>query len=255
MCFTMHKNKSILVTGATSGVGLALVKQLLIEGYNVWATGRNEDVLSELQELGAKTIRADLTQIDDLDVLVRSIDDLLDIVIYSAGVGVFTYADKVTDEEVEETFLVNCIRPIQLTKKLLPFLNQESKGQLIFIGSQAGKVATPKTSVYAASKHALIGYTNALRMELKDANIRVTTIHPGPIDTPFLDGADHSGQYRHAVQGHLLSIDDVVHATIRSIGTTKREVNIPSYMGITSKLYALMPTIVERLGKSFFYKK
>lgn len=254
-CYIMKKDKTILVTGATSGVGLALVKQLLIEGYGVWATGRNVAILKELQQLGAKTIPADLARIDDVELIIQSIDSSIDIVIYSAGIGSFSYANKVTDEEVEQTFLVNITRPIQLTKRLLPFINQQGGGQLIFIGSQAGKVATPKTSVYAASKHALIGYTNALRMELKEDNITVTTIHPGPIDTPFLDQADETGQYRQSVQHHLLSIDDVVQATIRTIGKTKREVNLPSYMGFTSKLYALMPGVIERFGKRLFYKK
>ena len=70
---------------------------------------------------------------------------------------------------------------------------ERRKGHLIFLGSQAGKVATPKASIYAASKHAIIGYTNALRMEVAPFGIHVTTINPGPIDTPFLDIADETG--------------------------------------------------------------
>lgn len=250
----MPENKVILITGATSGVGLALARKLIQEGHRVWATGRKIEVLQELQQAGAKTIYADLTQREDLDQLIESIDEQLDIVIYSAGVGIFSYAKEVSDEEIEQTFTVNITRPIQLTRRLLPRISSNG-GQFIFIGSQAGKVATPKTSVYAASKHALIGYTNALRMELQASNIVVTTIHPGPIDTPFLDIADKSGRYKKSVQKHLLSIEKVVHATIRTIGTKRREVNLPAYMGFTSKLYVLMPTIVERLGKRFFHKK
>lgn len=253
--YIMQKSKTILVTGATSGVGLALAKKLLKLGHTVWATGRKKELLEELQRLGAKTVRADLVHPTEMDNLVQSIDDVLDVVIFSAGVGTFTYAKEVSDREVEQTMIVNVIRPIQLTKRLLPKFHPKKGGQFIFIGSQAGKVATPKTSVYAASKHALIGYTNALRMELTVDNIVVTTIHPGPIDTPFLEHADHTGQYRHAVKKQLLSIDKVVDATIQTIGTTKREVNLPGYMGLTSKLYAVIPTMIERLGKRFFYKK
>ena len=64
---------------------------------------------------------------------------------------------------------------------------ERKKGHLIYLGSQAGKIATPKSSIYAASKHAIMGYTNAFRMELGPFGIHVTTINPGPIDTPFLD--------------------------------------------------------------------
>ena len=91
---------------------------------------------------------------------------------------------------------VNVIAPMQLTKRLLPNMMARKSGHFIFLGSQAGKVATPKASVYAASKHAIFGYTNALRMEVAPFGIHVTTINPGPIDTPFLDLADKTGNYR-----------------------------------------------------------
>ena len=90
---------------------------------------------------------------------------------------------------------------MQLTKLLLPSMMERRSGHLIFLGSQAGKVATPKASIYAASKHAIIGYTNALRMEVAPFGIHVTTINPGPIDTPFLDLADETGTYRTRLVG------------------------------------------------------
>ena len=75
-------------------------------------------------------------------------------------------------------------------------MKHRGSGHFIFVASQAGKVATPKASVYAASKHAIIGFANAIRMELKEFGVSVTTINPGPIDTPFLDLADQTGNYR-----------------------------------------------------------
>ena len=150
---------------------------------------------------------------------------------------------------------VNVQAPMLLTKYIAENMKKQNYGQLIYIGSQAGKVATPKASVYAATKHAIIGYTNALRMELAPYHIGVTVIHPGPIDTPFIDHADQTATYKQAMKHVLLDPEKVADATIQSIGKNTREVNLPGYMGISSKLYALAPSIIEKLGKRFFNKK
>ncbi len=251
----MKKHKNILITGATSGVGFSLTKRLLSEGHHIWATGRSTEVLAILKQAGAHIIMADLSKQADVERLFTEMSISPDIVVFSAGVGTFEYAFETNREAVRMTMETNVIAPIEITKRLLPEMMRTKSGHLVYLGSQAGKVATPKTSVYAASKHALIGYTDALRMEVAPYNIHVSTINPGPIDTPFLDLADQSGNYRTSLKKHLLSIDVVVDAIIKVIEKPKREVNLPWYMGITSKLHALAPSLVERLGRSFFMKK
>lgn len=250
----MSKGKKILITGATSGVGYALAKRLLVENYEVWALGRNLEVLNELKMEGAWVFPVDLTNTEEVEVFLQMVD-VPDVVVHSAGVGYFSHTYSATDEEIEQTMAVNVIAPMKLTKRLLPRMIEKNDGQFIFIGSQAGKVATPKASIYAASKHALIGYINALRMELSIFNIQVTAIHPGPIDTPFLDLADQTGSYRTSVGRHLLSVDEVVDAIMKAMEKPVREINLPWYMGITSKFYAVMPVVIERIGHSFFHKK
>ena len=250
----MSKRKSVLVTGATSGVGYKLAKQLLLEGYNVWATGRAPKVLWQLQNEGAQTIQADLVVKEEIDQLMTKIGSP-DIVIFSAGIGTFDYAHETSDVAIQGMMAVNVMAPMQLTKQLLPSMIERQSGHLIYLGSQAGKVATPKASVYAASKHAIVGYTNALRMEVAPFGIYVTTINPGPIDTPFLDVADVTGGYRTSLGKHLLTVEEVVDAVMKTIEKPVREVNLPWYMGITSKLHAVAPTFVERLGRKYFMKK
>ena len=250
----MKKHKSFFITGATSGVGYALTKCLLKEGHDVWATGRAPDVLRELKNEGAHTIPADLSENEGIDFVMKQIGSP-DVVIFSAGVGTFEYAHEASGEAIRGVMDVNVIAPMQLTKRLLPDMMARQSGHLIYLGSQAGKVATPKASVYAASKHAILGYANALRMEVAPFGIHVTTINPGPIDTPFLDLADETGNYRTSLKKHLLSVDTVVKAINQAIEKPAREVNLPWYMGITSKLHAIAPTLVERLGRNFFLKK
>jgi len=250
----MNKRKSIVITGATSGVGYALTKRLLAEGHEVWATGRALTVLEELQREGAHTIAADLSEKEDVEQLMAKIDSP-DVVIFSAGVGSFDFAHETSDEAIQGMMTVNVIAPMQLTKLLLPRMIERRSGHLIYLGSQAGKVATPKASVYAASKHAIIGYTNALRMEVAPFDIHVTTINPGPIDTQFLDLADETGTYRTSLGRHLLTVETVVDAVIKTVGRPVRDVNLPWYMGFTSKLHAVAPSLIERLGRKYFMKK
>lgn len=252
--FILKKYKSIFIIGATSGVGLALAKRLLNEGYDVSATGRSPEVLAELKAEGATVIAADLTKENDVSKLTAQIGNP-DVVVFSAGVGTFGLAHELSDTEIRNMMDVNVLAPIELTKHFVPGMIERESGHFIYLGSQAGKVAAPKTSVYAATKHAIIGYTNALRMELAPFGIHVTTINPGPIDTPFLDLADETGNYRISLKKYLLTVDVVVEAIVRTIDKPVREVNLPWYMGITSKLYAVAPGFVERLGRNFFMKK
>ncbi len=250
----MPKRKSVFITGATSGVGYALAKKLLNEGYEVWATGRSVEALEQLQTEGARTIVADLTQTESLDMLIDQIGTP-DVVIVSAGVGTFGLAHELSDETIRNMMDVNVLAPMELTKRLLPNMIERKSGHFIYLGSQAGKVATPKASVYAASKHAILGYADAVRMEVAPFGIHITTINPGPIDTPFLDLADATGSYRTSLKKHLLAVDTVVDAVIQVMERPVREVDLPWYMGITSKLHALFPAFVERVGKQFFLKK
>lgn len=252
----MNKRKTVLVTGATSGVGYSVAIRLLANTsqYTVYVTGRAQDKLKELQHKGAITVQADLTKPEEVEHLLTKITPP-DIVIFSAGVGMFEAAHLLPDEAIRSMMDTNVIAPIELTKRLLPPMMEQRSGHLIYIGSQAGKVATPKASVYAASKHALIGYTNALRMEVADYGIQVSVIHPGPIDTPFIDVADTTGNYRTSLGRYLLQVDKVADVILQTIEKPTREVNLPGIMGVTSKLYALAPALVEKLGRKYFMKK
>ncbi|WP_432355420.1 SDR family NAD(P)-dependent oxidoreductase [Sporosarcina sp. A2] len=250
----MNKRKVILITGATSGVGYQTAIRLLSEGHRVQVTGRSVEALAELEKLGAEPMAIDLTSAGAADCLVEKIT-MPDIIIFSAGVASFELAHETDDEQLDQMFSVNVMAPIQLTQRFLPFWMKRKSGHFLYIGSQAGKVATPKAAVYASTKHALIGYTDALRMEVSSYGIEVSVIHPGPIDTAFLDKADSSGTYRESVGKHLLTVEQVTAAVITLVHSPKRQVDLPRVMGITSKLHSLAPSLVERIGRKYFMKK
>ncbi|KGR85071.1 SDR family NAD(P)-dependent oxidoreductase [Lysinibacillus odysseyi] len=246
--------KTVFVTGATSGVGLKITEICIKKGYTVYATGRNESALKTLSNMGAHVIQADLRRLEDMERVVSELPDI-DVAILNAGLGIFANVHELTDEEVDTMIDVNVKAPIYLTKRIAPKLIARGGGHLIYVSSQAGKVATRKASVYAASKHAITGFLNGVRLELAEYGINVTGIFPGPIDTPFLQKADATNAYRESIKRFLIEPEYVATEVVKTIERPVREVNLPRVMGITAKLYALAPVLVEKVGKGFFNKK
>lgn len=250
----MNNGKVIFVTGATSGIGRLITELCLKNGHTVYATGRNDPSLQMLSKLGAKVFKADLTKKEDIDFVCNQLPPI-DVAIMNAGIGIFQNAFDLLDEDIDTMLDVNVRAPILLTRRLAKSMIERNSGHFIFISSQAGKVATRKASVYAASKHAITGFSNGLRMELEAYNVKVTSIYPGPIDTPFLQKADATNAYRDTIKSFLLKPEKVATTVVKCIDHPVREVNLPKMLGISSKLYAVAPKLVERLGKRFFNKK
>lgn len=246
--------KTVFVTGATSGIGLKITEMCIKKGYTVYATGRNESALKTLSGMGAHVMQADLHKLEDVERVVSELPDI-DVAILNAGLGIFANVHELTDDEVDSMIDVNVKAPIYFTKRLAPRLIARGGGHLIFVSSQAGKVATRKASVYAASKHAITGFLNGVRLELAEHGVKVTGIFPGPIDTPFLQKADGTNTYREAIKRFLIEPEYVASEVVKTIERPVREVNLPRVMGLTAKLYALAPVLVEKVGKGFFNKK
>jgi short-subunit dehydrogenase len=144
---------------------------------------------------------------------------------------------------------------VRCAKAVLPFMKQQGGGHIINIASMAGKLSTPKTSGYAATKHAVLGLTNAMRSELAPLGIAVSAVNPGPIDTPFLQAADPEGTYADNVRGYMLTPVKVAEAILKVIERRTPEVDLPLSAAVGIRIYGLFPRLADRLAGRWLNRK
>ncbi|MBP2334195.1 NAD(P)-dependent dehydrogenase (short-subunit alcohol dehydrogenase family) [Saccharothrix coeruleofusca] len=184
--------RTALVTGATSGIGLASAKALAAEGAFVFVTGRRQQALEQLvAEIGdaATGIRADVSDLGELDRVMDTIRDSgrgLDVLFANAGIGEFARLGEITWEHYTKTFNTNVGGVVFTVQKALPLLSDGSS--VILCGSNIDVKASPAMSVYAATKGAIRSFTRSWAAELADRRIRVNAVGPGPTETPGLNG-------------------------------------------------------------------
>ncbi|MFK9093180.1 SDR family NAD(P)-dependent oxidoreductase [Bacillus salipaludis] len=259
------KGKNIVITGASGGIGAEIAKLCAANGANLVLLARSFDKLEQLEtELEQKyRVKVDIFKLDVSDtnqvqvVFQRIFDSIgdIDILVNNAGFGVFREAHEASIDEIKGMFEVNVLGLMACTSMVLPKMRARRFGHIINIASQAGKIATPKSSVYSATKHAVLGYTNALRMELSDYNVLITSVNPGPIATNFFTIADEQGTYVKSVQRFMLQPEFVARKVVDSMLTKTREINLPRWMNMGSVVYVLFPRLFERIGKRVLNSK
>jgi len=184
------KGKVAVVTGGNSGIGLGAAKAYAREGASVVITGRDETTLqAAAKEIGPDTlaIKSDAGKISDIEnamAAIRSRFDRIDALFLNAGGGRFMPLEQVTEVLFDETFSVNVKGVLFAVQKALPLMTSGSA--IVLMASINGHKALPNTTVYAASKAAVINLTKNLAIELIDRGIRVNSVSPGPIETGIL---------------------------------------------------------------------
>ncbi|SER15140.1 hypothetical protein SAMN04487944_101411 [Gracilibacillus ureilyticus] len=259
------KGKVALITGASSGIGKEITLQLASRGVTPVMIARSEEVMQSLQQeinknynMNSYYYSVDLTDEKEWERTINEIQITLpaiDIIINNAGFGIFELFDQMNWEKAEQMLLLNTHSLMYTTYRFLPLLKRKSQAHIINIASQAGRISTPKAAVYSASKAAVISFTNALRMELAATDVKVTSVNLGPVKTSFFDQADPSGKYLSSVGRYMLDPGDVASRICRIIFTKKREINLPYWMHIGSKLYQLSPNLMEKVLRKQFERK
>ncbi len=189
MSSSLMKNKTVLITGGTTGIGLATAQLLSAEGAKVIVTGRNPETLAAAKKVLTSVVvlssdAGDLAADQALGGEIKQFADHLDGAFLNAGVGGFAPIDAVTPEQYDHLFNVNVRGLYFQLQSLLPLLANPSS--VVFTSSIAGSIAFAGSSVYSATKAAVISLGKTLAVELAQRGVRVNVLSPGPIDTPIL---------------------------------------------------------------------
>lgn len=186
----MNNKQVVLITGASSGIGKETARRLIKFGYKVYAVARRLEQMASLQELGGITMSMDITKENEVRAVVDKIiedNGKIDVLINNAGYATQGPVEQVPSDEARRMFEVNLFGLGMLTQMVLPHMRKNNAGKIINISSGAGKVYFAMGAWYVASKHALEGWSDSLRVELKPFNIDVVLIEPGAISTEFND--------------------------------------------------------------------
>jgi NAD(P)-dependent dehydrogenase (short-subunit alcohol dehydrogenase family) len=176
----------VLVTGVSSGIGRAVADAFAAKGFEVFGTSRNPRTTQPVA--GVELIQLDVTDDASVAAAVSTVVQRagrIDIVVNNAGAGVFGAAEETSTTQAQQLFDTNFFGLVRLTREVLPHLRAQRSGRIINIGSVLGFLPSPYGSLYAASKHAVEGYSESLDHETRDFGVRVSVVEPGYTNTSF----------------------------------------------------------------------
>jgi len=182
--------KVILVTGASSGIGKATALQLIKEGHIVYGAARRIEKMTDLEEAGGHALPMDVMEEDQVQATVDKIIDnqgRIDVLVNNAGYATYGSVEETPIEDARRQFDVNIFGLARLTQLVLPHMREQKAGTIINMSSVGGKIYTPLGAWYHATKHALEGWSDCLRLEVEPFGIDVVIIEPGLIVTEFGD--------------------------------------------------------------------
>ena len=252
------KGKVVIVTGASSGIGEATARQFGGAGAKVVLAARRMDRLEalvrEIKALGtgadALAVQVDLSTLDDIQSLVsRTFNSFgrVDVLVNNAGFGRMDWLENLDPEkDIQAQFDVNVLGLIQTTRQVLPVMIRQRSGHIINMCSIAGLIATPTYTIYAACKHAVHGFSEALRREVKPWGIDVSMLYPGGVTTGFGGHGSHKRKTQTKTPKFLLlSPEQVACAVLELVQHPRAMYIIPRLWSVAALLNKLFPYIVD----------
>jgi short-subunit dehydrogenase len=261
------KNKVVLITGASSGFGADAARLFAREGATVVLAARRLDRLTALAEQiraaggQAFAVPLDVAELSQMEEAVQTILENfghIDILFNNAGFGRLDWLENLDPvNDIEAQITVNLTGLIQLTRLVLPHMYRQSSGHIINMSSVAGHISAPLYTIYAASKHGVRGFTNALRREAEAFGVRVSGIYPGGAATEFSQHTGTEGIKRRLKLPGFLSMtsEKVARRVVRLAKHPRRSAVLPGYFHLIFFFDRLVPGIVDWVVKIFFVKR
>ena len=182
------EKKVIFITGASSGIGKTTALQLAASGHQVYGAARDVESMDDLKASGVEVVSLDVTDHEAIETSIQRVIEeagRIDVLVNNAGYGLYGAVEDTTIDEARYQFEVNLFGLARLTRCVLPQMRKQGSGRIINISSVGGKIYTLLGAWYHASKHALEGWSDCLRLELEPFGIDVVLIEPGAIATNF----------------------------------------------------------------------
>jgi short-subunit dehydrogenase len=241
---TFWTDKTVMITGASSGIGKGLAMTIAARGGRLALIARREDALNEIvNEIRAAngTAIAVAADVRDAEVLRQAADKIraelgpIDVLIANAGVGVTDHANNLDPHKVSEVMNTNVLGAVNSVAAVLPEMVERKSGHLVAIASLAGYRGLAKSAAYCASKAALSSFFESLRIDLRHTGVTVSIIYPGFIKTPLTSG-------RQAKMPYLMELDDGVKKIVSAIEKGKKSYAFPWQLATIVRSSLLMPS-------------
>ena len=234
------RDRTVVVTGASSGIGREVVEAFGARGAKVFAVARREQRLVGLARgrAGVVPVPAYVTDEGDRERIVATAG-AVDVLVNNAGVGWWGLVEQMPFEEVRRLYETNVLAAIDLTQRVLPGMLERRRGHVVNVSSQNAFVASPPLTVYASTKFALQGFAEGLRREVAGRGVRVSTVNPGPIRTEFAEAApggeavDLPGKFNAVALPPSLVANAVVRAVEREGLPGYAEISVPRVLGLS----------------------
>lgn len=256
------KDRVVLITGSSSGIGWATALAFAKKGALLAIAARSVSKLQELADLLKENntecliVPVDVTDSDSVRSMAEKVFEhygRIDILVNNAGFGIFAPLLEADMKDIQDMMDVNYFGVVRCIQAAVPYMVRQKMGYVVNVASMAGFVAVPSHGGYSASKFAVIGLSEALREEVREQGIKVTTINPGPIDTPFFEKADLDSIPKVA-QKFIRKPEDVAYSIVRAVEQEIPQVMVPGSITPLIKFKALMPTLFSR-GAGRLYRK
>jgi short-subunit dehydrogenase len=259
------RDKTVIVTGASSGIGRETAIAFARAGANLVLASRNEAALNEVAAEVAPIVRrvsvipTDVTQRAAVEAMVEQTAKELgsiDILVNNAGVGLNALLAEGSMTNIRRLFEVNVFGALHCIQAVVPYMKRQGSGQIINVSSVAGKIATPRNGAYAATKFALTAISDALRLELGEHGITVTTVFPGITDTPFGENVLKEVDVP-PVPGIVrgVSARRVANAIVRAARWERREVYVTVTDRMAVGLKNVSPCVVDWGMRTFYLNR
>ena len=242
----------VLVTGASSGIGLATAKALYRKGARLAVAGRDRRRLAELaSEVGGRAVVADLT---DDESIARCVNEAtahlgaIDVLVNNAGTGWSGPFAEMPTTEIDRLIQLNLRAAILLAHELAPPMIGRGRGHIVNVASIAGHLGVGGEAVYSATKAALINFSEGLRQEIAESGVGVTVVSPGVVDTEFFNrqGSPYSRSWPRPI-----APEKVADVIVRSIETNRPEAIVPKWLSLVARLKGGLPGVYRALYRRF----